>query len=283
MISYANGIWLPSNDMAFPVIGDAVGSIRGFRIFTACKTVNGRLFLLDDHIQRLWSSAKALGMQLPHEPEVLKQILGDTLEKNKGESGELLLEIFYTGGPASGNGTSPVGPALLYILVLPLRLPADEWYQKGIAVAAYPHQRFMPEIKLTFYVGALLAHGSVVTAHNADLPLFVTEGANPYILEGSTFNLFVVKDGVLITPDTDGRILKGITRQCVIDLARQRGLTVLEQPVPLDYQWDEVFLVSSTRNIVPVNRVDHHVIGNGTPGAVTTFLMAQFAEMLAHY
>lgn len=276
MISYIDGNFVPTNEVAFPFVQDAVGTVRGFRIFTACKTIGGRVFRLDDHIQRLWESAGSLGMVLPHDQDVLRGIIADTLEKNADQPGERLLEIFYSGGPASSNGTSPVGPAVLYVVVLPLKLPSPAWYSNGIALATYPHQRPFPEIKLTFYVGAIVAHNTVVKQYNAEMPLFVTEGACPEVLEGSTFNFFVVRDGQLFTPPLDGRILKGITRKTVIELANRLGIGVKEMSVPVDYRWDEAFLVSSTRNIVPVTRVDDHQIGEGVPGPVTRRLMDMF-------
>jgi branched-chain amino acid aminotransferase len=277
MISYVNGRFVPTEEVAFPLVGDAVGTIRGFRIFTACKTVNGVVFRLDDHIKRLWDSAAQLGMELPHSQEALRLLVAETLDKNKSEPGERLIEIFYSGGPAAANGTSPTGPALVYVVVFSLKLPSSDWYDRGIVLATFPHQRLFPEIKLTFYVGAVLAHQTVVKDHNADMPLFVTEGKNPEVLEGSTFNFFVVKNGELVTPRADGRILKGITRLSVIESALRMGLVVKEESVPMDYAWDEAFIVSSTRNIVPVVRVDDKVIGSGLPGVVTQRLMGQFA------
>lgn len=283
MISYANGKYIPSDEVAFPIIEDAVGSIRGYRIFTACKTVNGAIFRFDCHVARLWNSANVLGMQLPHSKDELKRIMDTLIDRNRAEPGERLFEIFYSGGPSAGNGTSPVGPAQLYILVLPLRLPDASWYSKGVSLATFKYQRPFPEIKLTFYVGAVVAHQTVVAAHNADLPLFVTDEASPEILEGSTFNFFVVQKGHLKTPSLDGRILDGITRRSVIDVATREGREVIEASVPLDYRWDEAFLVSSTRNIVPVTRVDDHVIGNGQPGPVTLAVMERFAEEMPNW
>ncbi len=277
MISYANGRFVPTDEVAFPLVADTVGTLRGFRIFTACKTVNGVIFRFDNHLKRLWESAAKLGMDLPHSEEALRLLVAETLEKNKSEPGERLIEIFYSGGPAAANGTSPTGPAHVYVVIFKLKLPSAEWYDRGIVLATFPHQRHFPEIKLTFYVGAVLAHQTVVKDHGADMPLFITEGKNPEVLEGSTFNFFVVKNGQLITPATDGRILKGITRLSVIESALRMGVVVKEESLPMDYNWDEAFIVSSTRNIVPVTRVDAQVIGSGLPGPVTQRLMGQFA------
>jgi branched-chain amino acid aminotransferase len=273
MISYANGQYVASDVLAFPAIGDAVGSIRGFRIFTACKTVQGVLFCRAEHIDRLWDSAKMLGMELPHSQDELNRIIDEVLAKNAEFPGERLLEIFYSGGPASANGTSPIGPAQLYILTLPLKSPAPEWYSQGISLATFPFQRPFPLIKLTHYVGAIVAHQTVVKQHNAEMPLFVTEGASPEVLEGSTFNFFTVQNGEIVTPATDGRILTGITRAQVIKCARSIGLTVREQSVPLSGAWDEAFLTSSTRNVVPVVRIDSVPVGDGRVGPVTRRLM----------
>jgi len=273
MISYSNGRWIPSDEMAFPIVADSVGSIRGYRIFTACKTVGGGIFRVEDHIRRLWDSAAELRMNLPHSPNELRGLLSEAVKKNAVLGSELLIEIFYTGGPASANGTSPSGPAQLYILVLPLTPPTLETYRRGIALATFPYQRPFPSIKLTFYVGAVIAHHTVVPQYNADLPLFVCPTRGD-ILEGSIFNFFGVINNELVTPVCDGRILDGITRRHVIDLARTMNLGVRETVVSNIQDLHEAFITSSTRNIVAVVRVDDRVIGSGSPGPITQRLMA---------
>ncbi len=281
MISYANGQWIKTSDVAFSAVEDAVGTIRGFRIFTACKTISGRIFKLQAHIDRLWESAQQLGMILPHTQQTLTTILDEAIQRNIDHPGERLIEIFYSGGPAASNGTSPIGPAFLVVLVLPLKSPADSWYTNGVSVATYAHQRQFPEIKLTSYVGAVVAHHTVCTQYGADLPLFISPD-DGRVLEGSTFNFFAVRDGQVVTPALDGAILKGITRQTVIECAGSMGIDINQTVVPaVVAEWDEAFLTSSVRNIVPIVRVNAQPIGTGKPGPVTARLMAAFPEFTA--
>jgi branched-chain amino acid aminotransferase len=223
-------------------------------------------------------------MELPHDKNELKEVIQETIVKNK-EEGELLLEIIYSGGSANLSGVAPTGKAILYIMVLPLKMPPARWYEKGIKLAVYPYQRQWPEIKFLNYVGAVIAHQTVVKKYEADDALFISPHEKKIILEGTTFNFFIIKNGVIITHPADGKILPGITRKVALELACQRGIKTKEDYFSLDdlLEVEEAFITSSTRNIVPVVRVDDIVIGSGQPGEITNKLARFFKEYQANY
>lgn len=286
MLSYANGKFIPTDELTLPVKEDIIGTFRGFRIFTACRTLpNGKIFRLEDHINRLVDSAKVIHMELPHNKNQLKEILQKVLTKNDKESGELLLEIMYSGGKAASNLITPEGETILYILVLPLNLPPEKWYQQGIKLASFPYQRQWPEVKFLNYVGAVIAHQTVVKKYEADEALFLSPDEKNIVLEGTTFNFFAIKNGVVLTHALDGKILPGITRKVVLELAQKEDIEVRETDFSLHEltEMDEAFITSSTRNIVPVIRVDDIIIGNGKPGELTLKLARIFKEYQINY
>ena len=286
MLSYANGKFVPTDELTLPVEKDLIGTFRGFRIFTACRTLpNGKIFRLEDHIDRLFSCAEAIHMELPHDKNQLKEIVQEAIAKNNKEKGELLLEIMYSGGKADSSGIKPTGETILYILVLPLKLPPEEWYQQGIKLASFPYQRQWPEVKFLNYVGAVIAHQTVVKEYKADEALFISPDEKNIILEGTTFSFFTIKKGVVFTHALDGKILPGITRKVVLELAHKEGIEIKETDFSLNELagMDEAFIASSTRNIVSVTKVNDIIIGNGKPGEITLKLAEIFKEYQINY
>lgn len=263
------------------------GTMRGYRIFTACRTVNKKKFFhLEDNIDRLFSSAQEIFMSLPHSKNNLYEILQRVLEKNKDVPGELLLQIIYTGGRANPNGLSPAGNAELIVLAFPLPSYPAWWYEKGIALATYLHQRALPTVKYLWYMPAVIAHQTVAPQFNAQEILFVCPQDGATILEGATFNIFMVdKNGTILTPPANGRILPGVTRGIIFSLGKKWELLVREQTISLNdvLTARELFLTSSTRNIVPVTRVNDQVIGNGIPGPQTKLLLEKINEYQQKY
>jgi branched-subunit amino acid aminotransferase/4-amino-4-deoxychorismate lyase len=142
-------------------------------------------------------------------------------------------------------------------------------------------------VKLLNYVGAILAHQTVVPQFEADDVVFIDPSDRQTVLEGSTFTVFFVNaSGELLTPPLDGRILDSITRRVVLELLRpRREFTVREVPIHVNEipTFREAFLVSTSRNVVPVTRIDATSIGNGKPGPVTRSIMDAFQEYLESY
>ena len=284
IFSYANGKFVLTNDLSINVSQDMLGTFRGYRIFTSCRTLNkGNVFRLEDHIERLFSSAHTLEMQLPHNAEKLREIIFALVNKNS-LTGDMLLQIMYSGGSPKPGTMVPNQPAHLYILASPLTPPPDLWYQDGISLASFVHQREWPEVKLLSYIGAVVANQTVLHRYKADDALFISPLDNNTILERTTFSIFVVdQHDHLLTPPLDGTILDGITRKVIFDLATSNDIQVSEKTVMLSNLGaiKEMFFASSTRNVVPVVRVDKQIIGDGKPGHLTNhmgFLMKSYQE-----
>lgn len=286
MYSYADGNYVATDELALPVASDILGTFRGYRNFTACITAGKKIFHLDDHVARIFRSAKNLHMPLPHTPEQLKEILQSLVRKNSDnlESG-ILIEIIYTGGNAKPFTMVPKGKPRLYVAVFPSKKPPREWYTKGIKLATYPYQRQWPETKLLNYIAGVLAHQTVVQERGAKEVLFVTPDKKRRVLEGATFNFFMMKDGAVITHPLDGAVLPGITRKVILQLARDQGIPVREEHFSLTAlnEADEAAMCSSTRDIVPVVAVDDIKIGTGKPGPITKKLAHAFQEYFENY
>ncbi|MDP6793107.1 MAG: aminotransferase class IV [Anaerolineales bacterium] len=282
MLSYANGKYIPTEAVSINVSNDVVGTLRGYRIFTACRTLNGgNVFRMEDHVERLFRSAQELSMELPHDREGLKDLVATVVEKNK-HHGDVLLEIMYSGGKATLTGMAPQGPAHIYVLVFPFTPPPDDWNVKGISLASFAYQRQWPNVKLLNYVGGVVAHQTVVKDYGATEALFVSPRDCQTILEGTTFSLFAFDmNDTVITPPLNGTILDGVTRKVLLEILPRAGIAVEERRITLAdlSNMNEVLLASSTRNIVPVVKVDNTVIGKGLPGP----MVKRLNEILAEY
>lgn len=275
--------------MVFPYWDDIGGTIRGYRVFTACRTVRGKIFRLEDHLDRLYASASAIYMTPPLPRDELRLLMNDLVAKNRElhDSDEVLLDIVFSGGLEGATMKKRPSGAHLYIIAQPLVPPPPDSYRTGVALATFAHQRMYADIKLLNYVGAIIAHQTVVPQHTAYDVLFVGPEDGRRILEGSTFTIFCVDTkGDVLTPPLDGRILASISRRVVAELLDgKNGPFLKETPIHLDEvsSFPEAFLASTTRNVLPVTRLDDRPIGDGAPGPVTREVMRLFDEYVRSY
>ena len=280
---------MPTEELVFPYWDDISGTIRGYRVFTACRTVRGKVFRLEDHFDRLYTSAASIHMTPPIPRDQLRRLVSELIARNREQSGttELLLDVVFSGGLEGATMKKGTSGSHLYIAVQPLVTPPPENYQTGVALAVFPHQRLYADVKLLNYVGAIIAHQTVVPSHRAFDVLFVCPEDRQTILEGSTFTIFFVDgSGTVLTPPLDGRILDSISRRVVLELLQERGRPRLKElPIRLDQvpSFREAFLVSTTRSVLPVSRLDDQVVGDGAPGGVTRELMRLFEEYMSAY
>jgi branched-chain amino acid aminotransferase len=270
-------------------LDDIGGTIRGYRVFTACRTVNGKIFRLEDHLERLYRSAEGIYMQPPMPSQELRTLLAEILHRNQERAphADLQIDVVFSGGLQRETMKQSGTGAHLYVAVLPLVQPSPELYTTGVALATFPHQRMWAEIKLLNYVAAILAHQTVVPQHNAYDVLYVDPTDRHLVLEGSTFTVFFVDPrGHILTPPLDGHILDSVTRRALFEiLLPRRDMTIRESPIPLREMpsFQEAFIASTTRSVLPVVRIDETVIGEGKPGPVTRAAMSVFQQYLESY
>lgn len=289
MISYQRNSFVDTEELSLPYWDDISGTIRGYRIFTACRTVNNRIFRLQDHLDRLYKSAKAIYMIPPMERSQLEALLSEVVKRNIGlaQGSDLLIDIIFSGGLQGATMKQSGHGAHLYIAVQKMIPPSAEDYSDGVALATFSHQRLFPGVKLLNYIGAIVAHQTVVPERDAYDTLFLCPEDKSTILEGSTFTIFFVnKSGEIVTPPLDGRILESVTRKVIFELLsslKEFGLHENQVRLSEIDSLAECFLASTTRNILPVTRLDDKIIGSGKPGPVTLKAMKVLQEYVDSY
>jgi branched-chain amino acid aminotransferase len=248
-----------------------IGILRGYGISDVMKAYGKKVFLIERHLDRFFNSAAALNIKIPYSRKKIAEVISTLLRKNGFSLSTIRMII--TGGEMQGGITFDPKKPTFFITVEPFVEYPTDFYSNGVKLISREYQRFMPHVKSTRYLPAVLWHDDKVREGAAEV-LYVS-GDN--VLECSTSNFFIVKDGVLIT--TKDSILNGITRQVTLELARDE-FPIEERPYTKDdlFAADEAFLTATNKRIVPVVKVDGSLIGDGKPGEVTKKLMELFGE-----
>lgn len=266
-IYYVNGRFVPATEAALPL--NDLSIVRGYGVFDLLRTYNGKPFKLREHVQRLANSANAIGLQLPAAPAEIEHIATVTYAHN--DISDATIRILVTGGP-SENLMLPQGKSTLVVMVNPLApYPAAE-FTHGSKVITVQIERFMPAVKSLNYIGAIMAVQQAKAAGAVEAVYRTKDGR---ITEGTRSNLFAIRGSQLMTPKDE--VLLGITRAVVMEIAED-DFEVVEAPLAYSdlATVDELFLTSTTKEILPVVQVDDQIIGNGAPGPNTQKLMALF-------
>ncbi|MDX5437978.1 MAG: aminotransferase class IV, partial [Pontibacter sp.] len=238
---------------------------RGYGVFDFFKVDGKTPLFLEDYLDRFYSSASQMYLQVPYEREELKAILMELIKLNNLE--ESGVKMILTGG-YSDNGFDPGKPNLV-VQQQPLVLPGADKVEKGISIITYEYLRDFPVVKsINYTTGIRLLHH--MREQQAEEVLYHSGGI---VTEFPRCNFFIVtQDNVVVTPSRN--ILKGITRKNVMALAAAK-YKVEERDILLEevYQAKETFLTSTTKRILPIVQIDHRQIGNGKPGDITLELL----------
>jgi branched-chain amino acid aminotransferase len=265
---YVNGEFVDEDAARIPAKDLTV--LRGYGVFDFLITYNNRPFYLKEHVERLESSAKDIGLKLSHTNEQICKIVQETIDKNTHHD-ESNIRLIYTGG-VSPDGVTPTGNGILMVMVTPkLMLPAF-WYSDGACVITVDMERFIPTSKSTNYLSAVFA---LEQAHKTGAVEALYVDRNQRVLEGTTTNVFAIKGNSIITPP-DG-ILQGITRSVVLKLI-PKDLKLEMRHIDFEEldQMDEIFITASNKEIIPVVKVNDMIVGSGKPGKVTRQIMDLF-------
>ncbi|MSP25743.1 MAG: branched-chain-amino acid aminotransferase [Myxococcales bacterium] len=255
------------------------GFLYGDSVFETVRTYVGRVFSLDLHLARLERSAASLGITMPVSRDVLMREIVAALANAHNEESYARLMI------TRGSGALGLDPALArtatrVLLIEPLTMPPPETYARGIRALCIPTVRASDaahSAKIANYLASALALRDARAA-GADEALVVDR--NGLVIEGTTSNVFAVADGRLLTPSLESGILDGITRELVLERARELGLAIelrALSPAELSAS-DEVFITSTIRELVPVVVVDGRTVGLGVPGKWTRALHRAFRQ-----
>ncbi len=268
---YINGEYV-ADDAAKVAVTD-LGITRGYGVFDYLRTYSGRPFHLQDHLERLAYSAMTLGLELSHSLSEIAEIVATLLKNNSYP--ESAVKIIATGG-ISPDQFLPSGPSSLMILVYPLKTFSDICYAEGINVATTSLKRSFPWAKTLHYAPAIVALQKGKT-FNAQEILYLNEKNE--LLEAATCNAFVVKGRKILTTPESADILIGITRNVILKIAEDH-FEIEQRMVSLKEieECDELFITSSTREVMPVVKVDGKPVGRGVVGAVTKALIHHFSD-----
>jgi branched-chain amino acid aminotransferase len=257
------------------------GFLYGDSVFETIRTYGGTPFALDAHLARLAQSASRVFIALPVSVEQIAAEIWRGVELAQNPESYVRVVVTRGSGPLGLDAGFSVAP-LRVVIVGPLTPPHPEAYEKGIAVVTYRTQRVAEATdavgaKVGNYLVAVLAMHLARDAGAAEA-LIVDAAGN--VLEGATSNVFAVVDGRLLTAPEDAGILPGITRQTLIDVAREQGVPVELRALPVSevLAADELFVSSSIRELLPVVRVDGSPIAAGTPGPLTRQLLRGYRE-----
>jgi branched-chain amino acid aminotransferase len=238
------------------------------------------VFCLDPHVDRLFNSAKVYRMEIPYTKEEITQAIKDTVEAN-GHGACYIRPLVFRG--FDGLGIDPRScPVEVTIITMEWgRYLGPEAIEQGVDVGVSSWQRMSPNtFPAAAKIGGQYINSQLIVMEAKDHGY--TEGialdANGFVSEGSGENIFVVKDGHILTPPLASSILQGVTRRCVVTLAQDVGYEVQEELIPREvlYMADEVFFTGTAAEITPIRSIDHIPVGEGRRGPVTEQLQTEF-------
>jgi branched-chain amino acid aminotransferase len=274
---YINGELYEKEDAKISVYDH--GLLYGDGVFEGIRSYGGKVFRLAEHLDRLWNSAKAIWLEIPLTKRAMAEAIEDTLAVNSINDGYIRVVVTRGVGTLGLDPNKCSDPQVIIITDY-ISLYPDELYQKGLDLITVSTQRnhpaaLSPRIKSLNYLNNILAKIEGLQAGCIEALMLNHKGE---VSECTGDNIFLVRGGRILTPSNEAGILEGITRQAVIDLAREDGREVLEVPLTKHdvYIADECFLTGTAAEVVPVVKVDSRTIGAGTPGPITRDLMARF-------
>lgn len=259
------------------------GLLFGDGIFETMRAVAGRVFRLERHVRRLERSAGSIGLDLPWRSDRIASLIDALLESNRLSEARIRLTVTRgLGRPGDFVGTD--SPPTVIVTAAPFQpLPARD-HVEGVAVSivgrcAIPHASIDASIKSISRLASVLARREArgKGAHEAIL----LDGAG-CVTEGTASNIFLVEGGALITPPAPEGSLPGITREAILELARESGRTAREEPVPSGrlHAAEEIFLTNTSWEVLPVTRIDGRAVSGGRPGPATSALLDLYRSLL---
>lgn len=261
------------------------GLLYGDGVFEGIRMYHNRIFKLKEHIERLYWSAKAILLEIPMTPEEMMKACVETCRANGLREGYIRLIV------TRGKGTLGLDPRRcpkpsVIIIAATIQLYPDKVYNEGMVIATVPTTRMLvnsvnPAIKSLNYLNNILARIEANLIGVEEAIMLNTEG---FVAECTGDNVFVIQKGKLLTPPLSAGALYGITRNTVLDCARELGIPSAEPNLTRYdlYVADEMFLTGTAAEMVPVVKVDGRVVGNGKPGPITAKLLAAFRETTKH-
>jgi branched-chain amino acid aminotransferase len=258
------------------------GLLYGDGVFEGIRVYGGKIFKLSEHLDRLYDSAKAIWLTIPMPKDEMAAVTEEAV-KRSGISEAYIRPLVTRGVGDLGLDPRKCPKASVIIIVDTIRLFPEEVYETGLRVVTagtpIPHREALsPRVKSLNYLPHILAKIEGIHSGADEVLMLDSEG---HVAEGSGQNLFVVRNGALRTPAPYSGILRGVTRDVIIDLARKAGYDVQETTLNRYdvYTADEAFFTGTASELIAIRQVDGRIIGSGKPGPVTRDLRSRFQAL----
>jgi branched-chain amino acid aminotransferase len=278
---YLNGRHVDRREDALVSIYDH-GFLYGDGVFEGIRAYAGRIFRLDEHINRLYGSARGIHLEIPMPPEEMKALVLETCRRT-GEA-DLYIRLVVSRG-VGDMGIDPrkcASGAGVFIIAGGIQLYPEEKYEQGLRVVTVATRRNRPDvlpaqIKSLNYLNNILGK---IEANRLGADEGIMLDTDGYVAEATADNLFIVRRGELLTPAPHYSMLVGITRDAVLELAREMKIPAREVGlVTQDLATaEEMFLTGSGAELIPVVDFDDHPVGDGRPGPIFRRLLEAFRK-----
>jgi len=277
---YVNGTLYDKQDAAISVYDH--GLLYGDGVFEGIRSYAGKVFRLAEHVDRLWDSAKAIWLEIPISKDQMAEAIRSTLAANGIEDGYIRVVVTRGVGTLGLDPNKCSDPQVI-IITDRISLYPDELYEKGLEIITVSTARnhpaaLNPRVKSLNYLNNILAKIEGLQAGCIEALMLNHKGE---VAECTGDNIFLARGGRLLTPPNNAGILEGITRDAVMELARDAGIEVREAALTKHdvYIADECFLTGTAAEVVPVVKVDSRSIGDGTPGPITRDMIRRFHKL----
>lgn len=259
------------------------GFLYGDSVYEVTRTFNRKAFRLDNHLDRLFNSAQKIELT----PTLSKTEIAFEIEQTikASPNDNIVLRIILSRGTNSDFGLAPeLSSGNNLIIISKAIAPNPKWWiTKGVSMVFYKKQSTQkgPLPKSGNYQENILANKLAIEKGAYDAIMVNTEG---HVTEGSTCNIWLIKDGVIYTPTLLDGVLEGLTRKTIFEMGQKDNIKILEKSLTQQdfLAADECFLTSTTRNIVPVTKIENSPIGQGLPGKQTLALLSSYLKYVSH-
>lgn len=278
---YLNGEYVKKEDAKVSVYDH--GFLYGDGIFEGIRIYDGNIFKCKEHLDRLYDSAKSIMLEIPLTFNEMQDALVETIRRNELRDGYIRLVV--SRGPGNlGLDPNRCPAAWVIIIVEQLAIYPEEAYKNGLVSVSVSQRRNIPDalnpkIKSLNYLNNILVK---IQANLAGVGEAIMLNAQGYVAEGSSDNIFMIKNGTVFTPPCYVGALEGITRAAIIQLCDKLGYKLKEEPFTLHdvYVADEVFFTGTAAEVIAVREVDGRKIGSGQAGPITTHLLQAFRSIV---
>jgi branched-chain amino acid aminotransferase len=258
------------------------GLLYGDGVFEGIRFYNDRVFRLEEHVDRLWDSARAIALDMPMSKSELVAATLETIRQNDLHDGYIRLIVTRGVGSLGLSPESCRRPSII-IIAATIALYPEDLYHKGLTMVTCSTRRtppaaLSPRVKSLNYLTNILGK---LEAQNAGAGEGLMLNEQGYVTECTGDNIFIVKKGQISTPYLNSGILAGVTRSVVFELAEKLSVRAVEQELIRHdiYTADECFLTGTAAEVIPAVQLDRRLIGNGQPGPITLQLIESFREL----